>query len=145
MNPRGLKGRCCPMTTSMGAKKNWDLFQFPATHPLKKATFEIVNREQKITSIDSKTTLQQPCSLLHIEDWPTSLFRNQCHLKVAFALVPLGSEGDPGCIFFTHDTYQVTLISDILSYRCRNLGYFSDTDGGRTAEGQTDTEVKIVI
>ena len=40
-----------------GAQKNWDLFQFPATHPLKKATFEIVDREQKITSIDFKTTL----------------------------------------------------------------------------------------
>ena len=30
------------------------------------------------------------------------------------AAVPLGSEGDPGCIFFTYDTYQATSISDNL-------------------------------
>ena len=30
------------------------------------------------------------------------------------AVVPLGSEGDPGRIFFTYNTYQTTFISDIL-------------------------------
>ena len=30
------------------------------------------------------------------------------------AAVPLGSDGDPGCIFFTLNTYQATFIIDIL-------------------------------
>ena len=37
------------------------------------------------------------------------------HLGFALAAaVPLGSEGDPGCIFFTLNTYQTTFVSDIL-------------------------------
>ena len=61
--------------------------------------------------------------------------------------VPLGSEGNPGCIFFPHDTYHATFISDILLYYGRNLSYILDTrtDGGgrrRTAAdgggGRTD-------
>jgi len=37
------------------------------------------------------------------------------HLGFASAAaVPLGSEGDPGCIFFTLNTYQITFVSDIL-------------------------------
>ena len=37
------------------------------------------------------------------------------HLGFASAAaVPLGSEGDPGCIFFTLNTYQTTFVSDIL-------------------------------
>ena len=42
------------------------------------------------------------------------------HLRFALAaVVPLGSEGDPGCIFFTLNTHQATFISDILSCDCR--------------------------
>ena len=70
-------------------------------------------------------------------------FWKPCGFKIEYmylgfasaAAVPLGSEGDPGCIFFTHDTYQATFISDILLYYCRNLSYFPDT---RTADGRTE-------
>ena len=60
----------------------------------------------------------------------------------------LGSEGDPKCIFFTHDTYQATFISDVLLYYCRNKSKFLDTrkDGRmEEEEGKTDVEVEIVI
>ena len=66
--------------------------------------------------------------------------------------VLLGSEGDPKCIFFTHDTYQATFISEVLLYYCRNKSKFSDTrTDARTEEeeeeeeGQTDMEVQIVV
>ena len=61
------------------------------------------------------------------------------------AAVPLRSEGDPGCIFFTLNTYQTTFISDILSYDCRNWSKFSDTQTDGMTDGQTDLEVEIVI
>ena len=35
------------------------------------------------------------------------------------AAVLLGSEGDPGCIIFTLNTYQATFITYILGYDCR--------------------------
>ena len=42
------------------------------------------------------------------------------HIGFASAVVvPLGSEDDPGCIFFTLNTYKITFISDILSYDYR--------------------------
>ena len=47
------------------------------------------------------------------------------------AAVRLRSEGDPSYIFFTHNTYQATFISDILLYYCRNRGYFLETRRGR--------------
>ena len=59
-----------------------------------------------------------------------------------------GSEGGPECIFFTLDTYQETFISEIC-YPTAETGFSFRTDGrtedGRTAEGQTDVEVEIVI
>ena len=46
---------------------------------------------------------------------------SKCYLGFASAVaVPLGSEGDPGCLFFPLTTYQATFISDILLYDCRN-------------------------
>ena len=81
--------------------------------------------------------------------WPCG-FRIKCtHLGFAsVAAVWLGYEGDPRCIFFTHDTYQASFISDILWYCCRNWSYFLErrkADGRRKEEGQTDVEVEIVI
>ena len=40
---------------------------------------------------------------------------------------PLGSEGDPGCMFFPLNTHQTTFVSDILWYNCRKWSLFSDT------------------
>ena len=53
--------------------------------------------------------------------WPCGFKIEYMHLGFASAAaVPLGSEGDPGCIFFTLNTYQTTFISDSLWYACRN-------------------------
>ena len=63
------------------------------------------------------------------------------------AAVPLGSEGDPGCIFslMTH-TKQLLLVT--FCYTTAGIGAnfwtHAQTADGRT-EGQTDVEVEIVI
>ena len=52
-----------------------------------------------------------------------------------------GFEGDPECIFFTLNTYQVTFISEIF---CDKATGISDIRN-RMTDGQTDVEVEIVI
>ena len=64
--------------------------------------------------------------------WPCGFKIEYTHFALA-AAVPLGSEGDPGCIFFTLNTYQATFISDILWY---DLKLYSVTDG--PTHGRTD-------
>ena len=55
------------------------------------------------------------------------------HLGFASAAaVLLGSEGDPGCIFFTLNTYQATFISDILVSDYKNCKVGRDIDGRMT-------------
>ena len=78
----------------------------------------------------------------HLELWPCGFKIEYTHLGFASAAaVPLGSEGEPGCIFFTLNTYQATFIIDILWYACRNwkknFGRTED-DGGRTEDVRTD-------
>ena len=74
------------------------------------------------------------------------------HLGFALAVaVLLGSEGDPGCISFTLNTYQPTFINDIFVMRLQEVELdFRHTDGTRTqkdgnSDGQTDMEVEILI
>ena len=53
------------------------------------------------------------------------------------AAVPLGSESDPGCIFFTLNTCQATFISDILWNVCRKSKKIESVTYGRMY-GRTD-------
>ena len=73
-------------------------------------------------------------------------------MYLGFALVtavPLGSEGDQGCIFFTLNTYQTTFISDISLQEMDIVsGHTNERTDKRTngrTDGQTDVEVEIVI
>ena len=51
----------------------------------------------------------------HLELWPCGFKIEYTHLGFASAAaVLLGSEGYPGCIFYTLNTYQATFIRDIL-------------------------------
>ena len=82
----------------------------------------------------------------HLEFWPCGFEIEYTHLGFALAVaVWLGSEGDPKCTFFTHNTYLATFISDIFWYYCRNWRQKHVRTHGRTAERQTDVEVEIVI
>ena len=72
------------------------------------------------------------------------------HLGFASAaVVPLGSEGDPGCIFFTLKTYQTTLIGDICETpEGSEVSFWTDgknRNGRKRMDGQTDVEVEIVV
>ena len=56
-----------------------------------------------------------------LELWSCGFKIEYTHLGFASAgAVQLVCEVDPGCIFFTLNTYQATFISDILWYDCRN-------------------------
>ena len=79
----------------------------------------------------------------HLKLWPCGFKIDYTHLGFASAAaVPLGSDGDPGCIFFILNTCQATFISDILWNNCRKLKkmkvWLTDirTDGG--TDGRTD-------
>ena len=85
----------------------------------------------------------------HLELWPCGFKIEYTYFGFASAAVAvwLVSQGDPTCIFFTHDTYQATFISDSLWYYCRKWSKFLDTrtNAQTEEEQQTDVEVEIVI
>ena len=56
------------------------------------------------------------------------------------AAVLLGSEGDPGCIFFTFNTYQATFIIDILGNTLAEIevSFWTHGTGTGTGTGWTD-------
>ena len=55
-----------------------------------------------------------------LELWPCGFKICYTHLGFASAAAfPLGTDGDPGCIFFSLKTCQATFISDILWNNCR--------------------------
>ena len=61
--------------------------------------------------------------------WPCGFKIEYTHLGFApAAAVPLGSEDDPGCIFFMLDTHQATFISEILWFDFRKWFFFGHTN-----------------
>jgi len=69
----------------------------------------------------------------HLKLWPCGFEIDYTHLSFALAAaVPLGSDGDPGCIFFTLNTCQATFISDILWNDCRKSKKNKSVTYGRT-------------
>ena len=80
---------------------------------------------------------------LHLKLWPCGFEIDYTHLGFTSAVaVPIGSDGDPRCIFFTLNTCQATFISNILWNNCRNWKKWKCN--GQT-EGQTDLKSEMVM
>ena len=71
-------------------------------------------------SIRTSASPRREQSDLHLKLWPCGFKIDYTHLGFpSAAAIPLGSDGDPGCIFFILNTCKATFITDILWNNCR--------------------------